>query len=235
MPTAPVRGTAVRDEIRERVLARRGRYHLFDSLDPAATAFVVVDMQNMFCEPGAPAEVPASRGICAAVNRLAGALRGMGGLVVWVTSATAVARGRTDWESFIRNFVAEGVRERTVEALRPDGHGERVWRGLEVADGDLRVRKNRYSPFTPGSSTLQSALSSHGVRNVLVGGTKTNICCEGTCRDAMMLDYSVVMVEDCNAALSDGEHRSALENVIQQFGDVMTADEAIAALSRGAG
>lgn len=226
---------SVREGIRDRVLARRGRYHLFDSLDPAATAFVVIDMQNMFCEPGAPAEVPAARGICAAVNRLAGAVRGLGGLVVWVTSATTLARGRTDWESFIRNFVAEDVRERTIEALRPDGHGGRIWRGIAVADGDLHVRKNRYSPFTPGSSTLQSVLSSHGVRNVLVGGTKTNICCESACRDAMMLDYSVVMVEDCSAALSDDEHRSALENVIQQFGDVMTADEVLAALSGGAG
>jgi ureidoacrylate peracid hydrolase len=46
----------------------------------------------------------------------------------------------------------------------------------------------------------------------------------------MQLDYNVVMVEDCNAALSDEEHRSALENVIQQFGDVMTADETISLL-----
>jgi ureidoacrylate peracid hydrolase len=38
------------------------------------------------------------------------------------------------------------------------------------------------------------------------------------------------MVEDCCAALSDDEHRAALENMIQQFGDVMTADEVIAVL-----
>lgn len=41
----------------------------------------------------------------------------------------------------------------------------------------------------------------------------------------MMLDLKVVMVSDCCAALSDDEHRSALENIIQQFGDVMTRDE----------
>jgi len=46
----------------------------------------------------------------------------------------------------------------------------------------------------------------------------------------MMLDYNVVMVEDCNAALSDEEHRSALENVLQQFGDVMTVDAVTAVL-----
>ena len=53
----------IRQEIIDRVLARRGRYHLFDRLEPAKTAVVVIDMQSTFCEPGAPAEVPASRGI----------------------------------------------------------------------------------------------------------------------------------------------------------------------------
>ena len=36
----------VRKEIVDRVLQRRGRYHLFDRLDPARTALVVIDMQN---------------------------------------------------------------------------------------------------------------------------------------------------------------------------------------------
>jgi ureidoacrylate peracid hydrolase len=49
----------------------------------------------------------------------------------------------------------------------------------------------------------------------------------------MMLDFKVVMVEDCCAALSDEEHRAALETIIQQFGDVMTSDEVIACLNVG--
>lgn len=220
----------VRQEIVDRVLSRRGRYHLYDALDPGRTAFVVVDMQNMFCEPGAPAEVPASRGVCGNINRLAGEVRALGGLVIWITSAATFANGKSDWESFIRNFVAEEVRERTIEAMKPGGHGEQIWRELEPDDRDLFVRKNRYSALTPGASMLQSVLASHRIRNVLIGGTKTNVCCESTSRDAMQLDYRVVMVEDCNAALSDDEHRAALENIIQQFGDVMTTDEVVAAL-----
>jgi len=220
----------VRQAIIDRVLARRGRHHLFDTLDPKETAFVIIDMQNMFCEPGSPAEVPASRGICEPINRLNKELRELGGLVIWVTSATVSHNGKSDWEHFIRNFVAEDVQQRTIEALKPNSPGEQIWQGLEVDEGDLHVRKNRYSVLTPGSSKLQSLLSSMGIRNVLIGGTKTNICCESTTRDAMQLDYNVVMVEDCNAALSDEEHRSALENVIQQFGDVMTADETISLL-----
>ena len=50
-------------------------------------------------------------------------------------------------------------------------------------------------------------------------------------RHSMMMDFRVVMVSDCLAALSDDEHRASLETFIQQFGDVMTGDEVVAVLS----
>src|SRR5690349_14092114 len=55
----------------ERVLARRGRLHPFEDLDPAHTALIVVDLQNGFMEPGQPAEIAQAREIVPAVNRLA--------------------------------------------------------------------------------------------------------------------------------------------------------------------
>ncbi len=51
----------VRQEIIDRVLARRGRYHWFDELDPRRTALVVIEMQELFCAPGAAAEVAGHR------------------------------------------------------------------------------------------------------------------------------------------------------------------------------
>jgi ureidoacrylate peracid hydrolase len=76
-------------------------------------------------------------------------------------------------------------------------------------------------------------LREKGIDTVLIAGTKTNVCCECTARDAMMLDYKVVMLSDCTAALSDEEHLATLENMIQQFGDVLTADEALRLLDGG--
>ena len=72
----------IRQEIIDWVLARRGRHHLFDSLDPQRTALLVIDMQNMFCEKGAPAEVVASRSICDKITRLCKEIRLLGGLVI---------------------------------------------------------------------------------------------------------------------------------------------------------
>ncbi|MFN3351377.1 isochorismatase family protein, partial [Pseudorhodoplanes sp.] len=101
----------------------------------------------------------------------------------------------------------------------------------EVAAEDHTVIKNRYSAFIAGSSQLERLLRSLGIDTVLIAGTKTNVCCESTARDAMMLDFKTVMVSDCCAALSDEEHRAALENVFQQFGDVLTAAETLKKLT----
>ncbi|MCY4397326.1 MAG: cysteine hydrolase [Rhodospirillaceae bacterium] len=220
----------IRQEIVDRVLARRGRFHLFDSLDPAETALLVIDMQATFVEPGSPAEVPASRGIVAPINALTREARRLGVTVIWINHANAHNSRASDWEMFFDHFVAADVRRRTVESLAPDGAGQQVWRELDVDSDDLKVIKNRYSALIPGSSSLERVLRSHGIRNLLIAGTKTNVCCEATGRDAMMMDYRTVMVSDCLAALSDDEHRASLETFIQQFGDVMASAEVLAVL-----
>jgi ureidoacrylate peracid hydrolase len=220
----------VRQDIVDRVLARRGRYHWFDELDPGRTALVIIDMQELFCAPGAPAEVPGSRDIVEPINTLTEQLRKIGVPIIWVLHANSQSGGRSDWELFFNYIVADDVREKTKQSLAPGR--QQVWSGLTVDAADTKVIKNRYSALIPGSSGLERLLRSLDIDTVLVAGTKTNICCEATARDAMMLDFKVVMVSDCCAALSDDEHRAALENMIQQFGDVMTGDEVLERLRR---
>ena len=215
----------VRQEIMERVLARRGRYHWFDRLEARKTALLVIDMQEAFCAPGAPAEVPGARNVVPAINVLSGALRDLGVAVIWVLHANSHKDGRSDWEMFFDHVVADEVRARTLESLAPGRQA--VWSELDVTPADHVVIKNRYSAFISGSSQLERLLRSLGVDTVLIAGTKTNVCCEATARDAMMLDFKVVLMSDCCAALSDDEHRATLENIIQQFGDVMTGPEVL--------
>lgn len=217
----------IRSEIVERVLARRGRLHLFDSLDPKRSALLVIDMQNAFVAPGAPIEVPAARGIVAPINQLAAKLRRRGVTIVWVAHENR-ADGR-DWAGFFDAFVAPGRRAEAATALAAGSRLQQLWPELEVAPSDLRVAKNRYSALITGS--LEKTLKDKGIDTLLLAGTKTNVCVECTARDAMMLDFKVVLVSDCTAALSDDEHRATLENVIQQFGDVRTAEEALALLT----
>jgi ureidoacrylate peracid hydrolase len=216
---------SIRKEIAERVLARRGRLHVFERLEARRTALVVIDMQNAFVAEGAPVEVPAARAIVPAINRLTVELRKLRVPVIWVCHQNQ-PDGR-DWERFFGSFVAPESRRRAAQALTAGDPLQRIYGELVVSPGDLATTKNRYSALIGQSSDLGFLLKQRGIDTVLIAGTKTNVCCECTARDAMMLDYKVVMLSDCTAALSDAEHLATLENVIQQFGDVMTADEVL--------
>jgi ureidoacrylate peracid hydrolase len=219
----------IRPEIVERVLARRGRLHLYDSLDPKRTALLVIDMQNAFVAPGAPIEVPAARAIVAPINRLTAALRKRGVPVIWVLHENQA--GGRDWVGFFDAFVAPGRRAEAAAALARGAELQKLYPGLETAPGDLRLAKNRYSAFI--KTDFENKLRERGIDTLLIAGTKTNVCVECTARDAMMLDYKVALISDCTAALSDDEHRATLENVIQQFGDVLSSEEALAILDAG--
>ena len=217
---------SIRPHIVERVVARRGDLHWFTRLDPAKTALLVIDMQNTFCMPGAPGEVPMARGIVPNINRLSARLRAMGVPVFWIVHANTLHQGRSDWEVFFNHVVRNPeVRRRMAESLSPAR--QEVWQDLQTDPADVILVKNRYSALAHGASTLERVLRSLGVDTVLVAGTKTNVCCDSTARDAMMLDFKSVLLADCCAALSDDEHLASLETFIQQFGDVMSADEAL--------
>src|SRR6202008_5173068 len=105
---------ALRPEIIERVLARRGRLHVYERLAPRRTALLVIDMQNAFVAPGAPIEVPGARAIVPAINRLATELRRRAVPVIWVLHQNA-PEGR-DWERFLGCFIAPQDRARAAKA-----------------------------------------------------------------------------------------------------------------------
>lgn len=215
----------IRPEIVERVMGRRGRLHLYDRLDARKTALIIIDMQNAFVAPGAPVEVPMARDVVPNINHLAAELRKLRVPVIWVFHQND-PDGK-DWERFFGSFVSPQARKRAAQALTAGDPLQRVYGELNVAPGDLATTKNRYSALIGSASDLGSMLKQRGIDTLLIAGTKTNVCCECTARDAMMLDYKVVMLSDCTAALSDGEHLATLENMIQQFGDVLSAEEAL--------
>jgi ureidoacrylate peracid hydrolase len=211
--------------IERRLLERRGQVHLYERLVPARTALVVIDMQNAFCKPGAPVEVPVSREIVPNINLLANALRDRGGDVIWIVTEIREQRGKSDWENFTQHIVAREVRQRTIRYMAPGAEGATLWKDLDTKSDDIFMVKNRYSCLAPGASPLERTLRSRKIDTLLIAGTKTNVCCEATARAAWDMDFSVVMVADGCAALSDREHAASLETIIQQFGDVMSTAE----------
>lgn len=225
-PRAPM----LSPEVADAIVGIRGDLRVTRRLDPSASALVVIDMQRFFVASGAPLEVPAARDIVANINRLATAMRDAGGTVVWVRMTFAPDELADRWTAFLPvNAGADGAEP--FRELEPGRPGHELWEELDVDAADPVVDKRRFSAFIQGSSRIDEVLDARDVDTLVIAGTLTNVCCESTARDAMMLDYRVTMVDDATATLTEAAHRGALDNVAMFFGDVQTTDDVVAMLA----
>ncbi len=218
-------------DLQHHLRARFGRLHRFDRLEPAQTALVIIDMQRIFCAPGALLEVPVARAIVPAINRMGAVLRAAGGLVVWVRSA--FPQSERDWTIMFDGVNPPEQGARVRDELQTGAEGWLLWDGLVPETGDLEVEKDRYSAFLPGACPLPGLLRTREIDTVLIAGTLTNICCESSARDAMMDNFRVITLADANAARTDAEHIASLITLARSFGDVQTVDQAIGYLQTG--
>lgn len=225
---------AIPERVTQSVIQRRGTAHPFAGLDPAKTALIVIDLQNGFMmDDVAHALCTMAREIVPNVNRLASAVRETGGHVFWIQN-THDESCLESWSNMHAMTLPEKTAKR-IESMSEGTLGHQLWDALDVHDDDSKVLKYRYSAFLPGYSKLPDILKEGGFDTVLITGTVTNVCCESSARDAMMMNFKTIMVTDGNAATTDEEHNSSLVNFYLTFGDIMSTDELIECLHKNAG
>jgi ureidoacrylate peracid hydrolase len=226
---------AIPQSIVDRVMERRGVLHCHDGLDPRTTALIVVDLQNCFMvEEVASAYVPTAVEIVPAVNRLAAAVRETGGKVFWIRN-TVNEHTLNSWSEWFAMMKGNPDQvKRRIKHMKMGSRGHELHPDLVVKPEDQTVFKQRFSAFIQGSSGLPEMLRTQGFDTVLITGTVTNVCCESSARDAMMLNFKTIMVSDANAAMTDAEHNATLVSIYSTFGDVMDTDYLIERLHRNA-
>lgn len=111
---------------------KRGRLHVFESLDPKKTALAVIDMQVSFVGEGQPMETPMAREIVPNINRLAKAVREMGGKVCWVQLRSGDPSGESLWPIYHKYFFTEAKAKSHQENLTPGHPGHEIYPELDT-------------------------------------------------------------------------------------------------------
>jgi len=211
--------SGIPDAIVRKVVARRGRLHAFETIDPETTALVVIDLDVATVQNDA-----ACAAMVARVNGLAATVRDTGGVVAWVLSCM---------ETMTRHFRAI-LGDETAMRYFGDGHGDgggtKLWPALERGGQDVLAVKSGASAFFPGKCDLKGQLDARGIDTVIIAGAVTNICCESSARDAAELEYKVILASDALAGHAHGLHEATLATFYRIFGDVRPSGEIIALL-----
>lgn len=215
--------SGIPERIVEKVVARRGRLHAFDTIDPRSTALVVIDLDVATVRGDRTSER-----MIDTVNALARVVRRSGGLVAWVLSRMEVMP---------RHFSAilgSALATRYFNDGHGTGPGTRLWPGLQREDADVVAVKSGASAFFPGKCDLKGQLDARGIDTVLISGAVTNICCESSARDAAELEYKVILVSDALSGHAHGLHEASLATFYRIFGDVRPSTEIARLLDSGA-
>lgn len=201
-----------------------GRPDRLFQVDKQKTAMLVIDMQDGFCAETGCLENPDTRKITPNINHLSEKCRENGIPVIWVKFE--INDQNIGLWKLIQPASPYPNRKNPVEEFSETGGETDIWHDLVVdKEKDIEVIKNRYSALIDGSSNLNRILKEKGIDTLVITGVGTNVCCESTARDAMMLNYKVIFVSDANATIGRIFHEVTLMNIKMFFGDVATTEE----------
>lgn len=199
---------------------RGGKDHIFDRLDMSRVAHVIVDLQNGFCQEGAPVEVPVTREIFGTVNSVSEAVRQAGGTNVFLRYTTD-ANEPQPWNVWFDTYTSQDQTKIMFDAFSRGAHHWQLCPEVDVTPDDLVIDKTRFSAMIPGTCQMDEVLKARGIDTLIISGTLTNCCCESTARDALQMGYKVIFLTDTNATLTDEEHNATLMSMSAIFADVM--------------
>jgi ureidoacrylate peracid hydrolase len=217
------------------------------SIDPAKTAFIVIDMQNDFGAEGgmfhrAGIDISMIRTAIEPTARALSAARTIGIQIVYVKMA--FQPDMSDAGPLDSPNRARHLRWEAGKAVRaPNGQESRIlirdtWntdivQELAPKTYDVVLYKHRFSGFF--ETELDTILKRSQVKYLVVTGCTTSICVESTIRDAVFRDYSCVLLRDCSGEpigheLPRSNHDASLLSIQTLLGWVSTSEEFIKAL-----
>jgi len=199
------------------------------SIDPHATAVVLIEYQNDFATDGgvlhpAVTEVMDKTDMLANTRRVVDTARSAGATVMHAPITFAegyhelsehpygILKGVVDGKAFVKGTWGAAI----VDELAPQA-------------GDILIEGKR-GLDTFASTNLDFILRSKGITTIVLGGFLTNCCVESTMRSGYENGYQVVTLSDCVAATSIEEHENALRYDYPMFSQPMTSTEFIAAV-----
>jgi nicotinamidase-related amidase len=199
-------------------LERIAPYNVHDyPLDGPNSALIVIDMQRFFVKEGCPTFLSAGKAITGNLTRLVEKFRRAGRPVIFtrhVHKSPEMDGGILAW--WWGDMCMEGSEDSAVcDELRPQ-EAEKV------------ILKRRYSAFF--NTELDTVLRCLEIRDLVITGVMTNICCESTARDAYFRDYRIHFLADGTATADEDLHIATLMNVGFGFARVTTSSRILAEL-----
>jgi maleamate amidohydrolase len=180
-------------------------------------ALLLVDVINAFFHPDGAFHYAEAGAVLPALSRLLEAAREGGRLVVHARESHYPGLADLEGTKLPQHCVAGELDAEFAP-------------GFEPADGEVEVRKRRYSAFF--GTDLSLLLHEQRAHRVVIAGVKTNVCIRATVQDAFAHGFDPILVRGAVNSNRPHLHDATLEDVERYFGRVLDLDDADALLRR---
>lgn len=176
---------------------------------PEISALLALDLQQYFLDPASHAFVPAGPVILPAIMKLAARFAASRRPVIYSQHIDdrENAGGMAAWW---RDLI---TRDHPLHSLSPT---------LDLTAGEI-MPKPQYDAFY--QTSLEQQLRDAGVRQVVIGGLMTHLCCETTARSAFVRGFDVFFLVDGTATYRREFHMASLRNLGHGFATLVTTDQ----------
>jgi nicotinamidase-related amidase len=209
-------------------------------VDLAASALIIIDMQNDFCHrdgwlAGIGVDISPARAPIDPLRALLPALRAAAVPIIWLNWGSRP--DRLNLSPALRHVYDPTGEGRGLGDPGPSGApvlqagswSAAIVDELEPAAADIHIQKHRMSGFW--DTPLDSILRNLGVTTCLFAGVNLDQCVLHTLADANFLGFDTLLLEDCAATTNPPFCREAtLLNITQIFGFVLSSTDLRAAL-----
>jgi nicotinamidase-related amidase len=185
--------------------------------DLDAPALLVLDMQNEFLLPTGQMQVWGGPAIIPNVVRLIDRFRQDGNPVVFSRHICLEPYKHKDTLQSMK-----GV-SNFSQFLREGSKGAHLHRQIRPMKNELVITKYKYSAFY--DSPLDSFLRVNKIKQLVITGVATNICCDSTARDAFYRGYSVFFPIDGSGGIDEATHLATLQTMRMSFGQLCRVDQ----------
>ena len=182
--------------------------------EPNRSALLVLDMQRYFLEPTSHAYVPSAKAIIPGLHRLIQAYRTQRLNIVF-TRHLNTPDNAGNMSAWWRDMIS------------PDDPLNQIAPEFETGAG-VAITKSQYDAFH--ETTLEELLRGGNVRQVVICGVMTHLCCETTARSAFMRGFEVFFTIDGTATYHEGFHQATLLNLAHGFAMPVLVSELLARL-----
>ncbi len=186
-------------------------------LSRAECALLVIDMQQHFLAPRSGSFVCSAPAIVPGLKTLVAAFRRAGRPVVY----TRHVHHPDGIDAGIMKWWWEGM-------CKEGSPASRITPALKPLKREKVVSKHRYSAFF--DTDLDTVLRCLEIRDLVITGVMTNLCCETTAREAYCRDYRTFFLADGTATITEDMHVGSLLNLCYGFSYVTTVDEIVRSL-----